>query len=162
MARLLAWSLGLLVLGWFTLMGATAAVGLRRKSLAPPPDPASDEIDVVLVFESLALKSTAKAFRGGSIEAWYGGGSFDFRGATLDPAGARLKTRAIFAGGQILVPPEWRVTSNVSGIGGVGDARPAVDRAADAPELAIDGWVLFGGWGIMSEDPRPEAATASA
>ena len=40
------------------------------------------------------------------------------------------------------------------GLGGVGDARPRIDRPADAPTLSIRGWALFGGFGIASEEPK--------
>jgi hypothetical protein len=52
------------------------------------------------------------------------------------------------------------VESRVVGIGGVGDARGATGAeapAADAPTLTIEGTVVFGGFAVMSQDPRPEA-----
>ena len=59
--------------------------------------------------------------------------------------------RAIFGGGQILVPPSWRVDSSVRGLGGLGDQRPVQGRADDAPELSIEGFVFAGGFAVMSE-----------
>ncbi len=80
----------------------------------------------------------------------------DLREATLDPAGARLDVRAVFGGGQIIVPETWIVTVGVKGIGGVADTRPHLDRATDAPHLTVEGVVLFGGYAVMSEVPEDE------
>ena len=125
---------------------------MRAKREAPPlPDAADDLIDLQAVFESLDFHSTAPAFRGGTLTTWFGGGNLDLRDATLDPMGARLEVRAIFGGGSILVPDEWDVSVRVKGIGGAGDARPARDRGPEAPRLEIEGFALFGGFGVMSQ-----------
>ena len=53
-----------------------------------------------------------------------GGGEIDLRGATLDPAGARLTVQVLLGGGQLIVPDDWHVDLQVTSIlGGVGDAR---------------------------------------
>ncbi|HET9521197.1 MAG TPA: hypothetical protein VFO73_09150, partial [Candidatus Limnocylindrales bacterium] len=138
-----------------TMLGMIAAL-VAKKQLPSFEDPDADEVRVKAVFEPMNFKSTAKHFRGGSIDCWYGGGAVDLREATLDPAGAHLQVRAIFGGGQIVVPETWRVTSKVVGIGGLGDGRAQVGRPDDAPHLTIEGIALFGGFGVMSE--MPEAA----
>ena len=83
------------------------------------------------------------------------------REAVLDPAGADLRLRAVFGGGQIVVPESWRVTVAMRGLGGVGDTRSSDDLPMDAPELRIDATVLFGGFGISADAPErdevPEA-----
>jgi iron-sulfur cluster assembly accessory protein len=78
----------------------------------------------------------------------------NLRGATLDPAGAHLTIRAIFGGGLLVVPDDWQVDLRVIGImGGVGDGRDARGRQADGPRLVVDGFALFGGFGITSRPP---------
>jgi hypothetical protein len=155
---------GLLLVTWFATMAVAASMAMQRKKaiVAEPPDEADDEVALTAIFESLDFESHAPAFRGGTLECWFGGGSVDLRGATLDPAGATLTVKAIFGGGQILVPDSWVVESRVSGIGGTGDARQtaSAEAAAGAPTLVIEGLVVFGGFGIMSRDPRPEAHEA--
>jgi hypothetical protein len=144
------------LLGLFSLtmvVGAVAAVVAKRQLVAVEDEDA-DEVHLVSIFGPMAFHSTATAFRGGTIDCWYGGGVVDLRDATLDPAGARLEVRAIFGGGQILVPGAWRVESNVSGIGALRDTRPAQGRAEDAPVVSLDGIVLFGGFGVMSDMPK--------
>ena len=140
-------------------LGAAQLGAARAKRDAPAlPDPADDEIDLAAVFESVDFHSTATAFRGGTVLTWFGGGNLDLRDAALDPMGARLDVRAIFGGGTILVPEEWDVTTRVLGIGGVGDARTRAARPAGAPRLEIEGFALFGGFGVMSELPAREGA----
>jgi predicted membrane protein len=135
-------------------VGALIGALTARRRMDVVDDADANEIALLASFGPLEFASTASRFRRGTIECWYGGGTVDLRGATLDPAGAHLAVRAIFGGGQIVVPPSWPVTIHVVGLGGIGDARPkhAVDPAA--PALTIDGVCLFGGFGITSEGPN--------
>jgi len=71
------------------------------------------------------------------------------RGATLDPAGANLHVEAFNGGGQILVPPSWRVRTKVYGLGGgVGKHEPRWMGVPIRLALTIEGWTMFGGFGI--------------
>jgi hypothetical protein len=135
-------------------MAATALAALNvRRRIVPKDEPDADEVQLVATFEPILFESTARSFRGGKVDLWFGGGIIDLRDATLDPAGARLDVRAMFGGGQLLVPESWNVTTRVLGIGGAGDGRPKVDRPLDAPHLTVEGTALFGGVGIASEIP---------
>ena len=106
----------------------------------------------------LEYHCTAGAFRGGRVECWFGGGTIDLRDATIDPTGARLQVTAVFGGGTVLVPEDWVVETHVVGIGGAGDVRGRTGELAaseeSAPRLVIEGKVAFGGFGVMSRDPR--------
>jgi hypothetical protein len=137
--------------------GAAAAAALKSQ-LRRVDDPEADEIALAAVFAPLYFRSTARSFRGGTIDCWYGGGTIDLREATIDPAGAQLRVRAIFGGGQIVVPETWSVTTKVRGVGGAGDARPAETRPEDGPQLTIEGTALFGGFGVTSKLREEDAA----
>lgn len=152
-ARLIAllWG-GLMVT---SILGTIAARAAKRR-IVRIEDPDADEVRLVAIFEPLSFHSTATSFRGGTLDCWYGGGAVDLRDAVLDPAGARLQVRAVFGGGQIVVPETWRVTSKVRGIGGLGDGRKKVERPADAPHLTIEGSAIFGGFAVMSEMSEAE------
>jgi hypothetical protein len=148
-------------MAWAALMLATLTVAFatrssaRRATAATEPD--ANEIRIRTALGPMAFTSRATAFRGGMIDCWYGGGFVDLREATLDPAGAALRVRAVFGGGQIVVPATWRVTSHVRGIGGLTDVRPAAaDLPLDAPHLTIDGMALFGGFAVQSELPEAQ------
>jgi hypothetical protein len=133
-----------------SVLGAIAARAAKQR-IVQVDDPDADEVRLAAIFEPISFRSTASSFRGGTVDCWYGGGVIDLRGATLDPAGARLQVRAILGGAQILIPETWPVSTKVVGIGGVGDGRPRVERLPDAPQLSIEGVALFGGFGVMSE-----------
>jgi hypothetical protein len=137
------------------VLGAIGALVTRRRIL-PVTAADADEVRLAAIFEPIHFQSRATAFRGGAVDCWYGGGVIDLRDAVLDPAGARLEVRAVFGGGQILVPESWNVRSSLLGFGGLGDARPQASRTEDAPHLTIDGYVLFGGFAVMSDVPEDE------
>jgi hypothetical protein len=146
-------TLGALVLSSIGTMIAALVTKQRNPSVG---DADSDEVDLVTIFEPLQFASTAKAFRGGSLLCWYGGGDIDLRDATLDPDGAHLTVKVIFGGGRVLVPDDWTVENHVTPIvGGVADTRETRERPADAPLLILDGFTAFGGFAIASS--RPEA-----
>ena len=142
----------LLVVGSIASMvgAAIAATSLKRR-LTPTTDEGADEITAVAIFGPLAFHSTSKAFRGGELECWYGGGVLDLRDAELAPEGATLKVRAVFGGGQIIVPASWKVVTRVKGMGGVQDVRPAQGHSVIDPELVIEGTLIAGGFAVTSE-----------
>ena len=78
----------------------------------------------------------------------------------MDPGGATLRASALFGGGNLIVPADWRVETKLMGIGGAGDSRPHDSRSEGAPTLRLEGIAIFGGWGITSEAPGEELATA--
>ena len=142
----------LVVIGWIASMivGAIAAMQTKR-TIGPDTDESADEFTASAIFGPLAYRSTAKHLREGRLECWYGGGVLDLRDAALAPDGATLRVRAVFGGGQILVPADWRVVTSIRGLGGIQDMRPAQGRPDDAPELSIEGLVFAGGFAVMSE-----------
>jgi predicted membrane protein len=148
-------------IGAFLLLIVAAAVGAvaARKRMVSVGTPESDEIGLVGIFDEASLTSTASSFRGGSMTDWFGGGDLDLRGATLDPDGARLTVRAIFGGGRIIVPDDWTVDVDVLPLfGGMSDTRETLEVRAGAPRLQIDGFVLFGGYAIVSATDEDLAA----
>jgi hypothetical protein len=143
--------IGLGIVGMAAGMGAAAATALNlKRNLVATKDPSADEIVAVAIFGPLEFHSTSRNFRGGQLECWYGGGVLDLRDAILAPEGATLQVRAVFGGGQILVPADWKVVSTVSGMGGLQDIREAKGYAADAPELVIEGTLIAGGFAVSS------------
>lgn len=140
------------VIGWVVSMvvGAIAAMQAKRR-IGPSTDESADQLLASAIFGPLAYHSTAQQLRGGRLECWYGGGFLDLRDAVLAPEGAILTVRAVFGGGQILVPLDWRVILKVRGMGGLSDSRGAKGIAETAPTLTIEGIVIAGGFVVMSE-----------
>ena len=137
----------------------------REEDGIPVFDETADEIDVAAIFDNVEATSRATSFRGGEVVAWYGGGSLDLREATLDPAGAELRVRAMFGGLEIVVPSSWPIELHSRAIlGGVGDARDAEDVDPTSPTLVIDAQTIFGGLAIVAspDDFGPVIAAAPA
>jgi hypothetical protein len=160
MRRLLG-LLGLLAIGGMVTSMAVAYREKMRRAEQPPFDETADEVDLAVIFESIDATSRAGAFRGGDLDLWYGGGKLDLRQATLDPAGADLRIRAIFGGLEIDVPSSWVV--DVRGrafFGGVGGARGASPVDESGPRLVLHVLAVFGGVAIISRrDDEPIDAT---
>lgn len=158
MVRFLARLLGL-VIGVSVIAGiasALAALSFRKK--APPrPGAAADEIDLVAVMVGAQLASTAAAFRGGRVICWYAGVDLDLRGATFDPAGARLEIRTVFGGTRVAVAPGVPVlVSGRAVFGGAVNTTDAPEPTPEAPGLEITGFTLFGGLHVITAE-RDEA-----
>lgn len=135
-------ALGLTTLSAFA--GFAAAAALVKRVLPSRGDAASDEVALVAIFDGVALKSRASAFRGGSMLAWFGGVAVDLREAQL-ASDAHLSVHSLFGGIAIRIPVGWRVESNVTALGGgVAIGVPEPEDAA-APTLTLDGFSLFGG-----------------
>lgn len=141
------------------IASALAAVVLRRRAPAPS-DASADEIDLVTIMDGLDFASTAPAFRGGRVVCWYAGVNLDLRGATLDPAGARLRVRTAFGATRIFVEPG--VPVRLSGPALFGDAIDAAEEpepAPGTPTLEVSGLTLFGALAVVAA--ASEEATAA-
>jgi hypothetical protein len=144
-----------------TIAASTIGALIARNRIVSRGGPDDDEIALATIMDEIRFKSRAKAFRGGSALLWMSGGDIDLREATLDPAGATLRVTTIMGGGRILVPPTWRITTNIIAImGGVGDTRGVEDEAlpAHAPHLELTGWLFMGGFALATEETaaRPD------
>jgi hypothetical protein len=135
--------------------GFSAAAAVVKRALPSRGDAESDEVALVAIFSGKELRSSAKAFRGGSMLAWFGGIAVDLREAHLAP-GARLSVQALFGGIAIKVPPDWHVESHVTSLGGGVKVKSAAGEDSDAPRLVLDGSAVFGGVAVGSGSPDIE------
>ena len=157
--RLIRNLLGLVIFG---ALASAVGAAIAKGRLVSSGTEADDEFDLVTIYDNLGFESHAAAFRRGTALTWYGGGTIDLRGATLDPAGATLELRTLFGGLQLVVPPSWRVERDVVAVfGGIGDVRGVEPEAMDGPVLRLTGWCVFGGVGIVSEAAGPADATSA-
>jgi hypothetical protein len=149
LARLFGLVIGVSIVA--SLASAFAAINFRKE--APPvPDPATDDIDVAAVMTGVEFASSAPSFRGGRAMSWHGGLEVDLRDATIDPAGARLDVRTVFAGTRVVVAPGVPVTVRGPAIfGGVMNSTSASQPTTDVPGLVITGFTVFGGQYTASE-----------
>ena len=145
--------LGLLILGLFG--GFMAAAAVVKRAIPSRGDAESDEVALMAVFDGTELRSEAKAFRGGSMLAWYGGVDADLREATLAPD-ARLAVTALFGGIQLRVPPEWRIESAIRAVAGGYDVSGEDPDDPDAPVLRLEGRALCGGIAVSRKPPADD------
>jgi hypothetical protein len=152
---------------WVGMMGAAAFV---RQAVPSRGDDESDELGLVAVFNGIELKSRARAFRGGSMLAWFGGIDVDLREVELAPD-ARLSLNTLFGGIAIKTPPGWRIESGMKALAGGVDSRSPTPDDPDAPVLTLTGTALFGGIAVgapaapkdhLRMAPDPDGRTPSS
>lgn len=134
------------------LAGMATAAAFARGAMPSRGDEESDEVSLVAVFDGIDLKSRARAFRGGSMLAWFGGIRADFREAELAPE-ARLSVHAVFGGIDIETPQGWRIESNVKTLAG-GVSAPRAE-SEEGPVLTLEGMAAFGGIDVKAPSLQP-------
>jgi hypothetical protein len=135
--------------------GFMAAAAAMKRAVPSRGDAESDEVALMAVFDGTELRSEAKAFRGGSMLAWYGGIDADLREAQLAPD-ARLSVTALFGGIALRVPPEWRIEKDIRAFAGGYDISGTDPDDPDAPVLRLEGRALCGGIAV-SRNPRADS-----
>ena len=115
-----------------------------------PPAP-EDFIDAVSVFGGIKKNVVSKSFRGGEIVTIMGGAEInltqaDFTGPVV------LEVVQIFGGTKIILPSNWKVSSEMAAIfGGIEDKRMIhPDQVRSDKTLVIRGTSIFGGVTIHS------------
>jgi hypothetical protein len=143
-------------------VGIAISAAFTKRALVSRGDEESNELALVAAFDGVELKSRARAFRGGSLLAWFGGIAIDLRETEL-AEDARLSVNTFFGGVAIKTPPTWRIEGTVKSLfGGFKAETPARDDA-DAPVLILDGLALGGGIaveGVPQDAPAPAAAAS--
>ena len=132
-----------------------------RSSSTGGPD--CDEVALAAIFDSVDLGEPSDLVPGRSLAVlvrWR-----DRRPARRGarPGRGTLTVRAIFGGGLLVVPDDWQVDLKRHRDHGrrrrrAGHAR----RPADAPSLIVDGFALFGGFAVMSSNPRSRPSELDA
>ena len=133
-------------------VGSITSAALAKRVLPSHGDEESDDLALVAILGGIELESRAKAFRGGSMIAWFGGVEVDLRKATLAPD-AKLTIGALFGGVEVTVPTGWRVVHTARGF--AGGMSVDVDEPEDpnAPTLILEISTAFGGVSLGSSPP---------
>jgi LiaF transmembrane domain len=113
----------------------------------PPSESIDDTFDRSVIFMSFNRRITSKHFRFGKVSAIFGGFHLDFTGADIEGNQAVLQIEAVFGGGEIRVPPGWRVSITAHEIAGAfsDETYSHPGAAAPAKVLLIHGTAVFGG-----------------
>jgi Domain of unknown function (DUF5668) len=140
-------NLDIIDLGNFIIPAAIILVGLLvlfGRGLGAKTE-AGDRVNSFNVFSGSEIASHSKQFQGGNVSAVFGGAEVDLRD-TLPAPGAELDVFAAFGGVEVTVPQGWNVvTRGLPLFGGIDNVTAKEPVAADAPTLAVNATVLFGG-----------------
>ncbi len=113
-----------------------------------------DTIDEIAVFGGGDRTIVSDSFKGGKILAVFGGSNFNLTRSKLAPGKNYIDVLAVFGGLKLIVPEDWNVKINaISIFGGFSDkhrVHTPDSATANAPELIIKGFVIFGGGEIKS------------
>jgi len=114
----------------------------------------SDEFRRVVILSGIDFASQAGGLRDVEVSVTLGGAKLDLRGATIDPAGARVLAQNTMGGLLIIVRDDWAVSVDDTLIGG-GDSQvevtPIDELPGDAPRLQIDVVTRMGGTVISTK-----------
>lgn len=130
-------------------VGSITSAALAKRVLPSYGDEESDDVALVAILGGIELESRAKAFRGGSLIAWFGGVEVDLRKATLAPE-AKLTIGALFGGVEVTVPRDWRVIHTARGFAGGMSVDIDEPEDPDAPTLTLEISTAFGGVSLES------------
>lgn len=109
-------------------------------------------IDEVNIFGGSKQRLTDEVFKGGKVTNIFGGTELDLTQVELNEGKNILDITCIFGGVSLVVPPTWKIKSQVTSIlGGFADKRTII-RENDKPgtELIITGATIFGGGEVKS------------
>lgn len=85
-------------------------------------------------------------FKGGELNAVFGGITLDLRKTTLNEGETILDINAVFGGVTIIVPPNWYIETRLDAVfGGFEDKRFKVENPDETRRLIITGACVFGG-----------------
>lgn len=121
--------------------GAALAAKLLLKSHASE---GTEEIDLVNIFATEHLISSADPFFGGKMTTAFAGTTLDLRRAVPAPTGVYLDILVAFGAVGLVVPPGWRVVFDGSVVAGAFEDLTQTTSDSDAPILRLGGMVAFG------------------
>jgi hypothetical protein len=139
----------------------------QRAAMTPAPTTTSSELAprghvrrILCIFGGTSRKGAWHADPVIDMLAVFGGAELDFREAVLSGNEVVLRATAVFAGFEIIVPPEMRVVDNGTAIMGGREIAGNSDEAArpDAPVLRIEGACIFGGIEVKRKPRKPDKA----
>jgi LiaI-LiaF-like transmembrane region len=106
-----------------------------------------DVFEHSIAFMAFKRRITTQHFRYAKLSAVFGGFHLDFTMADMEGNQAVMQIDAVFGGGEVRVPPSWRVSIDAHAFGGAfmdeTYARP--DTTAPTKTLIIRGSTVFGG-----------------
>lgn len=155
----MAQSLGYLTVGLFDLwpvilIGVGVWLLVQRAFTWPPvhnessPELKAGKIHEAAVFGGGKRNIAEPDFRGGKVDAVFGGFEIDLRRSAIVGESAELEINAVFGGVEIRIPEHWRVEMKGAGVfGGYSDEtrQPSPAEFPVIKRLILKGGAVFGG-----------------
>jgi hypothetical protein len=142
------WPLLLIAGGAMAMWSAIQA----RRGMPPMPEGSADPrntLDENAIFGGVEKRLNSREFRGGRLQAIFGGIELDLRDADMIETEAVIHANAIFGGIELRVPETWFVAARGQGVfGGFSDSTrysPPSDPEKPKKTLIVLGTALFGG-----------------
>lgn len=133
----------------FGVVQATIRVGGRVLAhRLDSGDESSGRIRRVMTMGQVSLRPHSQDFSGAQLDLVMAGANLDLRNARPSPGGIDVTVNCSLAGADIRIPPEWTVSSDVVGLGGVNlrDSGPEAEAPDGASaDLRIHLRALLGG-----------------
>ncbi|HXL23543.1 MAG TPA: DUF5668 domain-containing protein [Candidatus Dormibacteraeota bacterium] len=134
---------------------ATSANDPSGDATGPGASDLRNTLNEVAIFGGVERRIVTQDFRGGTINAIFGGVELDLSHAAMQQPQAELEVNAIFGGVELRVPDTWQVISSGQAIfGGYDDKTGSNDNldpgAPPKKMLVLTGSVIFGGVEIKS------------
>lgn len=104
----------------------------------------TEEVDLVSIFESKHLVSSADPFYGGKVFTMFGGALVDLREAQPAPTGIRLEIAVVMGGLTVVVPKGWRIVFDGDVYMGGWSDETKTTAENDTPRVIITGYVFLG------------------
>ena len=142
------WPLLLIAAGAMAMWSAIQARRVMPKVPEGNSDPRTT-LDESAVFGGIEKRLNSREFRGGRLQAVFGGIELDLRDADMVENEAVIYANAIFGGIEMRVPETWYVAARGQGVfGGFSDSTryaPPADPEKARKTLVVLGTALFGG-----------------
>src|SRR5262249_2802601 len=142
------WPLLLIAVGAMAMWSALQARRLMPTPSSDTGDP-RDTLDESAIFGGIEKRLNSREFRGGRLQAIFGGIELDLRDADMLGNEAVIHANAMFGGIEMRVPETWFVATRGQGVfGGFSDSTrfsPPADPEKSKKTLIVLGTSLFGG-----------------
>jgi predicted membrane protein len=137
------WPVSIILVGVLLVVHALSGDNYRNIKFTTDPESGS-----FYIFGGGERQVNAKDFRGSKMFAVFGGYEVDLTNADMEGTEAYVEANAIFGGGEISVPINWKVVVQGTGIfGGYNDKTHYMrtDPSAPVKTLYVRGVAIFGG-----------------
>lgn len=146
----------------FPLALVAIGIGIVYRSLRGPEAAGNGDDDSFVrsfaLMGGVTRRNRSEAFRGGDLSAMMGGVELDLREAQLADGRAVVEVFVMWGGIEIVVPPDWRVESEVTPImAGFEDNTRLMPGGEVAGTLVVRGFGVMGGIEVKNHKDDREA-----